>query len=71
MSNPLLNLGFRIPFDQIKAEHVEPAIDQLIDEARARLDTISSPKPRTYENTMKALDECTEPLDHAMHAVGH
>jgi oligopeptidase A len=71
MSNPLLNLGFRIPFDQIKAEHVEPAIDQLIEEARARLDAISSPKARTYENTMKALDECTEPLDHAMHVVGH
>jgi oligopeptidase A len=71
MSNPLLNLGFRIPFDQIKAEHVEPAIDQLIADARARLDAISSSKPRTYENTMKALDECTEPLDHAMHVVGH
>jgi oligopeptidase A len=71
MSNPLLNLGFRIPFDQIKAKHVEPAIDQLIEEARTRLDAISSPKARTYENTMKALDECTEPLDHAMHVVGH
>jgi oligopeptidase A len=71
MTNPLLTLGFRIPFDQIKAGHVEPAIDKLIEQARANLQQIASSTPRTYGSTMKALDECTEPLDHAMHVVGH
>ena len=28
-SNPLLDIRFRIPFDQIRAEHVEPAIHEL------------------------------------------
>ena len=34
--NPLLEIQFRIPFDQIAPEHVEPAIDQLIRMARDR-----------------------------------
>ena len=29
MPNPLIQLGFEIPFDQIEAAHVEPAIDAL------------------------------------------
>src|SRR3974377_2281630 len=71
MSNPLLTRKFLVPFDQVKAEHVEPAVDQLIEEARRRIDAITTASPRTYENTMKALDECTEPLDYAMHVTGH
>jgi oligopeptidase A len=71
MSNPLLSHQFLVPFDQVQAEHVEPAVDQLIEEARKRIDEITKPGPRTYENTMHALDECTEPLDYAMHVVGH
>ena len=30
--NPLLEIQFRVPFDQIRAEHVEPAIQQLLEE---------------------------------------
>ena len=30
MPNPLIQLGFEIPFDQIEAAHVEPAIDALL-----------------------------------------
>ena len=34
MNNPLLNLDGLIPFDQIKAEHVTPAIDLLLAQNR-------------------------------------
>ena len=34
--NPLLNVGFRVPFDQIKPEHAEGAVDQLLAEAGER-----------------------------------
>src|SRR5689334_6551061 len=72
MPNPLLSGTYEIPFDQVKAEHVEPAADELIDGARKRIQAIiDAPGPRTYANTMGALDECTEPLDYAMHVVGH
>jgi oligopeptidase A len=70
--NPLLHLPFRIPFDQIRAEHVQPAIQDLLRQARERLDALAAdPQPRTFDNTLTALDELTEPLDDAMAVVRH
>jgi oligopeptidase A len=71
-ANPLLSIPFAIPFDQIRAEHIEPGILQLIGEARERIEVIAwLPVPRTYENTMHALDHATEPLDIAFGVVRH
>jgi len=71
-NNPLLQVEFRIPFDQIRAEHVQPAVAELLDGARARLAQLASGNAeRTYENTLRALDEFTEPLDWAMGVVRH
>ncbi len=41
-TNPLLNLGFEIPFDRIEAAHVEPASEALIERAQAQLDEIAA-----------------------------
>ena len=71
-ANPLLSIPFAIPFDQIRAEHVEPAVAQLIDEARARIEAIAAfDGSRTYANTMHALDHATEPLDIAFGIIRH
>ncbi len=71
-TNPLLIPQFRIPFDQIRAEHVAPAVGQLLRDARVRLEAIASaPGERTFDNTMRALDEMTEPLDYCMGVVRH
>ncbi|WP_433929259.1 M3 family metallopeptidase [Sorangium cellulosum] len=70
--NPLLSLGFEIPFDRIRSEHVEPAARALLDDARARLEAlIAAPGPRTYENTLGALEAVTDRLDRAMNVVSH
>jgi oligopeptidase A len=70
--NPLLDNGFKIPFDQIRAEHVEPAITELLRDALERLDQITAdPAPRTFANTMGPLDSLTERLDYAMGIVRH
>ena len=70
--NPLLEVRFRIPFDSIRAEDVQPAIAQLLREARERLSVLGeSGVPRTYSNTMCVLDRFTEPLDWAMGVVRH
>src|SRR5260370_16961048 len=62
-----LDINFRIPFDRIRAAHVEPAIDHLLTDAQARLEAIAkAPPPPTFENTMNALDGRTEPLDSAI-----
>ncbi|WP_437672908.1 M3 family metallopeptidase [Sorangium sp. So ce131] len=70
--NPLLSLGFEIPFDRIRSEHVEPAVRALLEDARARLAAlVATPGPRTYENTLGALEAVTERLDRAMNVVSH
>ena len=55
--NPLVTVQFRIPFDQVQASHVEPAIDQLLTAAAERLEeTTRSAHP------LEDLDVMTEPL---------
>jgi oligopeptidase A len=70
--NPLLSYRYEIPFDQIRAHHVEPAVDSLLLSAREHLETVKNlTGPRTYENTAQALDEATEELEHAMGVIAH
>ena len=70
--NPLLHLSFRIPFDQIRAEHVQPAVAEMLRDARLRIDRLAADlEPRTFDNTLMALDAITEPLDEAMAVVRH
>jgi oligopeptidase A len=70
--NPLLSVKFQIPFDQIRAEHVEPGIRELIARSQRNIDQITADKaPRSYENTMLALETSTENLDYALGVVRH
>jgi len=73
MENPLLTVGQKtldVPFDRISAEHVEPAIKELIARSEAALDAIES-APRTYAATMSALEAATEQLELSMSVVEH
>ncbi len=70
--NPLLEFQFTIPFDQIRAEHVEPGVDELLRDAREKLDALATdPGQRTFENTLLALEKVTERLEYAMGITGH
>ena len=72
MTNPLTEVQFKVPFDEIRAEHVEPAIDQLLEEAQSSLDSlIASKAAPTYKNTLAALEKLAEKLEFAMGVVGH
>ncbi len=71
-SNPLASIQFRVPFDRIRAADIEPAVAALLGEARERLEAIATlPGERTFDNTMRALDELTESLDFTMSVVRH
>jgi oligopeptidase A len=71
-NNPLLNIGFAFPFDAVRAEHIEPGVkDLLASAAQALLAIEEAAGPRTYRNTLHALDFATEPLERAMRLVGH
>src|SRR5262245_38960151 len=70
--NPLSNLGFNIPFQDISPAYVEPAVQELLGESRRNIEAIESDKaPPTYENTFGCLDRATEKLEVVMTVVGH
>lgn len=70
--NPLLQIPLQVPFDRIRPDHVEPAVTQLLAEARAAIQRIvAETAARTYANTLAPLDAATEALDLAMTVVGH
>ena len=70
--NPLLDPPTRLPFDQIVAAHVEPAIAALLATARGRVRAVADLQgPRTYANTLGELDDATERLEVAMGLVDH
>ncbi len=72
MTNPLVDIGFPIRFDQVKAEHVAPAVDELLGRARASLDALAAATEEpTFANTMLALEDVTEHLGLCMSIVSH
>jgi len=72
MDNPLLEIRFEIPFDQIRTEHVRPAITELLGGARRDIDKIAvTAGTLTYANTLIAMERATERLDYAMTIVRH
>lgn len=72
ISSPLTSVQIRVPFAEIRPADVEPAIATLLEEARRDLRAIVELQgPRTYANTLQALDLLTERLDFAATLVGH
>lgn len=72
MANPLIQLDFNLPFDRIEAAHVEPAIEALLTTSKdAIVAVIDNPQPRTYANTLGALEDSTEQLELAMTVIDH
>src|SRR5258708_12971775 len=71
-TNPLLEIEFKIPFDRVHAEDIEPAIQELLRQAHKRIEEIvADAKPRTFAGTMMELDSVTEGLEYAMGIVRH
>jgi len=71
-TNPLLEIRTPIPFDRVRAAHVRPAVQLLIEEAQERIEAIASePRPRTFRNTLGALDQASEKLDFASSLIQH
>lgn len=70
--NPLLSISDPIAFDRVRAEHVQPAVSELINRAKSAIAHIEQGDgPRTYDNTLDALERATEGLERAMGVVGH
>ena len=71
-NNPLLDFSDLPLFEDFRPEHVAPAIDTLLDQARAALATVcASEQPISWETVIEPLEEATERLSRAWGVVGH
>lgn len=72
-TNPLLADFNLPPYSQIKAEHIEPAIDHVLQTSRTTIQDLlkNQPTQLTWENTVLLLDEIGEKLSRAWSPVSH
>ena len=70
--NPLLDFSDAPLFDRIAPEHVGPAVDALLVDAQAGLETVTvSDFPASWNGISAVLDVATEKLGRAWGAVSH
>ena len=72
MTNPLLDFSDLPRFDQIRPEHVAPAMDDMLARAESALEAVTAPDfPAQWTAIATVLDVATERLGRAWGAVGH
>ncbi|MGO4390564.1 M3 family metallopeptidase [Variovorax sp. M-6] len=72
MTNPLLDFNDLPLFDQIRPEHVAPAVDTLLASAESALQEVTAPGfPADWTAIAKVLDVASERFSRAWGAVGH
>ena len=72
MTNPLLTFSGLPQFQRITPEHVAPAIDKLLKQASAALESVVKPdSPADWSTIASQLDVQTERLGRAWAAVSH
>ncbi len=73
MNNPLLSNNTILPlFSKIKAEHIEPAITQLLEEARTVVKKhLQATTEYTWKNLIEPLENAEDKLNKAWSPVSH
>ncbi len=71
-ANPLLSNPELPPFSQIKPEHVEPAIDKLLADARANVENcLKANSTYTWDNLIEPLEATDDRINKAWSPVSH
>ncbi len=71
-NNPLLHFSGLPKFDEVKAEHVSPAVDYLLTEARKTIETLAVLEDAvSWQNFASKLEDLEEQLSRAWSQVGH
>jgi oligopeptidase A len=72
MQNPLLHFSGLPQFDQVRPEHVTPAIEQLLDEARTLIDQLGqNDASPIWDNFVRPLEDMEEKISRAWSQVSH
>ncbi|MDD2933530.1 MAG: M3 family metallopeptidase [Methylotenera sp.] len=71
-NNPLLHFSGLPKFNEVKAEHVSPAVDYLLNEARATVSALAtSENAVSWDSFAEKLEDMEEKLSRAWSQVGH
>ncbi|MDP3087948.1 MAG: M3 family metallopeptidase [Methylotenera sp.] len=72
MSNPLLYLAGLPKFNEVKPEHVSPAVDSLLTEGRALIESLAtSTEAPTWENFALKLEDHSDKISRSWSQIGH
>lgn len=72
MSNPLLSFTDLPPFSEIKPEHVKPAVEQAIEDCRAKIEQVLEGNTQpTWENVIAPIEEVDDRLSRLWSPVSH
>ncbi|MEZ8350945.1 oligopeptidase A [Vibrio splendidus] len=72
MSNPLLTFTDLPPFSQIKPEHVKPAVEQVIEECRNKIEQVLEGNiSPSWDNLVAPIDEVDDRLGRIWSPVSH
>jgi oligopeptidase A len=72
MGNPLLDFSGLPRFGEVRPEHIEPAVEQLIAEGRATIERLAArDESPSWESFVTPLDDANERLSRAWAQVSH
>ena len=71
MSNPLLDYQHLPPYQHIKPEHVEPAIDSVLAGNREQLASLLAAEEYTWDTLLQPLEDLQDKINHAWSPVSH
>ncbi len=76
MTHPFLQQDFHIRWSTLTPDHIESDISKALTDAQAAVDAVAArcsdaPDTLTYANTIAALDDGLETLNHAWGLVSH
>ena len=71
MNNPLLDLSDLPRFSSVKPEHVEPALDEVLETNRVRIDAITRADAHSWDDVVAPLEAIGHRLGRVWAPVGH
>ncbi len=71
VNNPLLQFRRLPPFSRIEPHHVEPAIDQILEENRAAKESLLETDSPTWQSLIEPLEALAHRLDRVWSPVSH
>ncbi|MDE2762496.1 MAG: M3 family metallopeptidase [Gemmatimonadota bacterium] len=69
--NPLLDRGFPVPFDRIGPGDVGPAVAEVLDSGRRRIEALGSGSGGSYDDVVGELDSLAEEVERTWSPVSH